>query len=183
MVGSPPRMRGKLILIPCVQPRGRITPADAGKTRGYRPRRRPRQDHPRGCGENKHRKFAHVEQIGSPPRMRGKLPLARASAICQEDHPRGCGENPYTGTVLTGQLGSPPRMRGKRGHSDRPAQSRRITPADAGKTRDQNRIASVRKDHPRGCGENCKLRSLSMQSTGSPPRMRGKPAFDSVLVP
>ena len=155
MVGSPPRMRGKLILIPCVQPRGRITPADAGKTRGYRPRRRPRQDHPRGCGENKHRKFAHVEQIGSPPRMRGK----RTSQVCPSemrritpadagktakiapfnapnvDHPRGCGENFSMGSSTTASGGSPPRMRGKQRLTLLCEYCIRITPADAGKTR------------------------------------------------
>ena len=71
-----------------------------------------------------------------------------------------------------------------------------ITPADAGKTWGSYQICRKVKDHPRGCGENsgcisskndfnritpadagktCKFRSFSMQSTGSPPRMRGKP--------
>ena len=58
----------------------RITPADAGKTILRTPRLFVCQDHPRGCGENKHCKFAHVEQIGSPPRMRGKLGRALGMA-------------------------------------------------------------------------------------------------------
>ena len=30
----------------------------------------------------------------------------------------------------------------------------RITPADAGKTQDNNAAGNYTKDHPRGCGEN-----------------------------
>ena len=52
MVGSPPRMRGKLFASSFVAAILRITPAHAGKTRelvdfGHAP-----ADHPRACGEN-----------------------------------------------------------------------------------------------------------------------------------
>ena len=70
--GSPPRMRGKQVFVHAGQPVQGITPADAGKTRGYRPRRRPRQDHPRGCGENFNGVCSCNRCWGSPPRMRGK---------------------------------------------------------------------------------------------------------------
>ena len=94
----------------------------------------PQRDHPRGCGENKTNITQLVHYLGSPPRMRGKqgekavskFPIwitpadagktrNRACAARQaRDHPRGCGEN--NGAI-----------------SDTPS-SRRITPADAGKT-------------------------------------------------
>ena len=72
-LGSPPRMRGKLIpaIYRTVQPG--ITPADAGKTFVFSSWRQQQQDHPRGCGENFDAFIITPKQIGSPPRMRGKL--------------------------------------------------------------------------------------------------------------
>ena len=51
-LGSPPRMRGKLVLIAAFYVRHRITPADAGKTVGASESVFSDKDHPRGCGEN-----------------------------------------------------------------------------------------------------------------------------------
>ena len=50
--GSPPRMRGKPLCGFRVQAAARITPADAGKTYDNTVKTEPREDHPRGCGEN-----------------------------------------------------------------------------------------------------------------------------------
>ncbi len=91
--GSPPRMRGKLViaLLAVVF----------------------FVDHPRACGENSTVKSVCLRHRGSPPRMRGKLtlPSSRISVVritpahagktlCvapsrpyQADHPRACGEN------------------------------------------------------------------------------------------
>ena len=71
--GSPPRMRGKPH-----RPKERggtpgITPADAGKTIFVFSPCFPNKDHPRGCGENNKIFCNKSVQIGSPPRMRGKL--------------------------------------------------------------------------------------------------------------
>ena len=72
MVGSPPRMRGKLFAgVNGVSASG-ITPADAGKTCNRENLIKQREDHPRGCGENKNEKGGTYERKGSPPRMRGK---------------------------------------------------------------------------------------------------------------
>ena len=75
--GSPPRMRGKPYC-----PRGgrhdnRITPADAGKTKGYTWKEVNDGDHPRGCGENVSAILSKSITEGSPPRMRGKPAGAR----------------------------------------------------------------------------------------------------------
>ena len=70
--------------------------------------------------------------------------------------------------------GSPPRMRGKRLNQPIRRQSRRITPADAGKTPPLSQICRHDKDHPRGCGENCPIAQPRYLGRGSPPRMRGK---------
>ncbi len=51
----------------------RITPADAGKTIQSPPENVTPWDHPRGCGENCASFSLSSLNLGSPPRMRGKL--------------------------------------------------------------------------------------------------------------
>ena len=73
--GSSPRMRGKLVINAVVgQPR-RIIPAHAGQTAFARTRGRHRPDHPRACGANTMGFGTHRPDLGSSPRMRGKLRL------------------------------------------------------------------------------------------------------------
>ena len=50
----------------------RITPADAGKTDRITSEWSEREDHPRGCGENRTHQCGDSNYPGSPPRMRGK---------------------------------------------------------------------------------------------------------------
>ena len=71
-----------------------------------------------------------------------------------EDHPRRCGENLNVRSYVSLYLGSPPRMRGKRIRTFASFEPVRITPADAGKTRNKELSENRYKDHPRGCGEN-----------------------------
>ena len=52
VIGSPPRMRGKLMFEIDSCGNVGITPADAGKTFFDNVNRKCYQDHPRGCGEN-----------------------------------------------------------------------------------------------------------------------------------
>ena len=52
ILGSPPRMRGKLKKGVLSLGETRITPADAGKTSSNPACDFGPQDHPRGCGEN-----------------------------------------------------------------------------------------------------------------------------------
>ena len=54
LLGSPPRMRGKLSKSSKTAPSRGITPADAGKTVHHGGRGYAARDHPRGCGENKY---------------------------------------------------------------------------------------------------------------------------------
>ena len=74
-------------------------------------------------------------------------------------------------------------MRGKRYYSKRKTFGSRITPADAGKTAGSCDFFVTDEDHPRGCGENCQNRRSSLHASGSPPRMRGKPAQKSGCLP
>ena len=126
-------MRGKPVFRSREPNPSGITPADAGKTRNRAIRSDGKQDHPRGCGENKKYFSLDMNELGSPPRMRGKLvyvdirqaavritpadagkTFAIAAAWRQiEDHPRGCGENSVRFWQAHDPAGSPPRMRGK----------------------------------------------------------------------
>ena len=93
ILGSPPRMREKLIFKHNEHLYLRITPAYAGKTC-----RAPFQtpvpwDHPRVCGKNQTTEHVGNPDKGSPPRMREKLELAQEISHNPEDHPRVCGKN------------------------------------------------------------------------------------------
>ena len=132
-VGSPPRLRGKLMEEIGNKTQGRITPALAGKTDMSINNVLPPEDHPRACGENKNSKAFTVLYIGSPPRLRGKpkrenrvsrdiritpalagkTRVAVSHYIIHLDHPRACGENSFTLPLPIGVSGSPPRLRGK----------------------------------------------------------------------
>ena len=90
------------------------------------------------------------------------------------DHPRGCGENKSGGNNHRRRSGSPPRMRGKLSSVFVAPKRYRITPADAGKTRNGIAVTTSTEDHPRGCGENFRPCGGIAGLIGSPPRMRGK---------
>ena len=152
--GSPPRMRGKPLPAACVLSKRRITPADAGKTSGWKFAKTACWDHPRGCGENLPVSDDVSSMMGSPPRMRGKPFVAafcsvgigitpadagktqrtKQKRLQAKDHPRGCGENIRYCNFAFRNKGSPPRMRGKRCGQNPLRCSPGITPADAGKT-------------------------------------------------
>ena len=72
MVGSPPRVRGKLLDLEGTDELARITPACAGKTMKNGLESNYEQDHPRVCGENRGFIKLGTDKIGSPPRVRGK---------------------------------------------------------------------------------------------------------------
>ena len=151
--GSPPRVRGKAGLVQIVGRLRRITPACAGKSTCMAQSLKPREHHPRVCGEKIVVIAIFYPLMGSPPRMRGKaaglLITGRGLGITpayagkstggtdagksRQDHPRVCGEKRSAARAVQAAAGSPPRMRGKgryiRGHK-RP---QGITPAYAGK--------------------------------------------------
>ena len=107
-------MRGKPFLKNVVIKEHRITPADAGKTHYNDKFQFLHRDHPRGCGENQSSPNPAHNNIGSPPRMRGKHRDYSIADPRGKDHPRGCGENQFKGLDNIYFKGSPPRMRGKR---------------------------------------------------------------------
>ena len=151
--GSPPRVRGKLLVEQQRQPLGRITPACAGKTYRKETVYSPSRDHPRVCGENYHTSGHRPILQGSPPRVRGKHGPGLQAGIWQRitpacagktlfvfstprstwDHPRVCGENAGKPFPVVRDAGSPPRVRGKRCRLRVTPTRQRITPARVGK--------------------------------------------------
>ena len=152
-LGSPPRMRGKEQRMREARNSAGITPAYAGKSGEYMAGEDQYGDHPRVCGEKTRMTLILALQLGSPPRMRGKVAgllkgraehgitpayagkssTATRAARSTGDHPRVCGEKSKYRLQINWWLGSPPRVRGK---AERPTGllcAAGITPACAGK--------------------------------------------------
>ena len=72
--GSPPHMRGKAKIFRRWSAEMGITPAYAGKSARILKRRTEKRDHPRVCGEKAVCSAVARQRLGSPPRMRGKVP-------------------------------------------------------------------------------------------------------------
>ena len=187
-------MRGKACLKNWNKRCPRITPAYAGKRHVCNAPCKGMGDHPRVCGEKDAEMAVLSQEMGSPPRMRGKavMPSTRMSAARITpayagkslrflssahhiwDHPRVCGEKYTPAPVRLCWMGSPPRMRGKVMRRFSASAVGGITPAYAGKRRKHAGRGRSNQDHPRVCGEKRRQPSMTCAKQGSPPRMRGK---------
>ena len=187
-------MRGKVTEILDYLDGLRITPAYAGKSRAGQATQVRVRDHPRVCGEKQGVPAVAGRNLGSPPRMRGKvLPLLHSphppgiTPACagkrlrigvryaqRKDHPRVCGEKRQGNMNKEVKVGSPPRMRGKGLMDAELSNAVGITPAYAGKSFGSFCFLSFRQDHPRVCGEKCSSVRSASHRRGSPPRVRGK---------
>ena len=116
---------------------------------------------------------------GITPAHAGKTDAQTFTITTPLDHPRACGENAVKLKAVHKAEGSPPRMRGKPNAKAREVAKFRITPAHAGKTKFARREIAASGDHPRACGENEDPSRVLQTSSGSPPRMRGKPNTDA----
>ena len=144
-----------------------------------------------------------AEPRGITPADAGKTAIVADVSARRQDHPRGCGENDLHFVRAMNATGSPPRMRGKPLQHLGYSRQDRITPADAGKTNFSSTGINTEWDHPRGCGENKRLRNTApplrgitpadagktiigaigrCTMKGSPPRMRGKLLLSSALA-
>ena len=152
--GSSPRVRGKRLRRHRPHDRRGLIPARAGKTRARRPAGAARPAHPRACGENLIDNANPLAQLGSSPRVRGKLavvaaqvpderliparagktPSAWERSWSTQAHPRACGENGVGGDARRCGGGSSPRVRGKPCVLEAAHQAGRLIPARAGKT-------------------------------------------------
>ena len=175
----------------------RITPAYAGKSITHPCACSTCGDHPRICGEKIGLDcIVHCFQ-GSPPHMRGKGPACSRAKIrsgitpayagkrnCRvtlsatvRDHPRICGEKALVQIIFFFQEGSPPHMRGKEKPRHVGGVEIRITPAYAGKRLLNSPYTTLKRDHPRICGEKSDASMKKTAQEGSPPHMRGKEAL------
>ena len=132
-LGSPPPMRGKGFAAGVLMPACGITPAYAGKSDVTVLQNGIAEDHPRLCGEKLLQYHRLIWYRGSPPPMRGKVPIIPV-CVCDagitpayagkrsfyftshrvfQDHPRLCGEKFPSPSPPTYAEGSPPPMRGK----------------------------------------------------------------------
>ena len=187
-------MRGKVTEILDYLDGLRITPAYAGKSRAGQATQVRVRDHPRVCGEKQGVPAVAGRNLGSPPRMRGKvLPLLHSphppgiTPACagkrlrigvryaqRKDHPRVCGEKRQGNMNKEVKVGSPPRMRGKASHHEVCVLVLGITPAYAGKRLLPSSGDTRGWDHPRVCGEKQGQKDSIINQLGSPPRVRGK---------
>ena len=93
LLGSPPRVRGKVVLF-CVEScLFRITPARAGKRTERWQYKTNRKDHPRACGEKLHFNAGCPVLTGSPPRVRGKARPQQLQGFCLRITPARAGKS------------------------------------------------------------------------------------------
>ena len=150
------------------------SPACAEKSQYRKIPYRPRRDHPRVCGEKPGGAAARRQNVGSPPRVRGKVGRPALPGLDAGITPACAGKSGGDRRHRCNAKGSPPRVRGKGLAGVGRAEIPGITPACAGK-RSRRPCRSYRSgDHPRVCGEKYCGCSVAAMSLGSPPRVRGK---------
>ena len=172
--GSSPLVRGQRRRTRCHRLRRRIIPARAGPTPVVRVRGWFQPDHPRSCGANGVRGSPRPASGGSSPLVRGqrwrhqyrsvheRIIPARAgptswlrwSRRVKPDHPRSCGANAHGLAPFVSRSGSSPLVRGQRSGMRLNRLTRRIIPARAGPTSDEDLSFELAADHPRSCGAN-----------------------------
>ena len=111
---------------------------------------------------------------GITPAYAGKRRCPRFRPGKIRDHPRVCGEKVSSTSPIKCLKGSPPRVRGKGQAACEIVVELGITPAYAGKRSYGCGTEQCGRDHPRVCGEKFRFILLSLLSSGSPPRVRGK---------
>ncbi len=191
--GSPPRLRGIRSGTCRLSFHHRFTPAPAGNTHPAADPEHRATVHPRACGEYATSPSRPIRKTGSPPRLRGILPVVRDMGRSfrftpapagntapsrwptprRTVHPRACGEYIRVAHLARSAWGSPPRLRGILGEVQHREPVIRFTPAPAGNTGRHCRAPGRPAVHPRACGEYDSCPVLSTPLRGSPPRLRG----------
>ena len=191
--GSSPRVRGTPP--PSARPTAcsGIIPACAGNTHTCARYQESGRDHPRVCGEHSKTISVPTGHVGSSPRVRGTLKVARCRIVLEGiipacagntveavaerrgvgDHPRVCGEHPSTIWPCAIGRGSSPRVRGTQDDRRRGQRRHGIIPACAGNTERQPLRHLRFWDHPRVCGEHSDAWFSAVAPVGSSPRVRG----------
>ena len=145
------------------------------------------------CGEYCKQHVGQLKMLGSSPLVRGihllnfrTKNLKRIIPACagntskgkkqcyiQRDHPRLCGEYFNRAFQNVNVQGSSPLVRGIHGYIPDDVRSVRIIPACAGNTDFKFYVTKPMRDHPRLCGEYCKLLLQALKKLGSSPLVRG----------
>ena len=127
-------MRGKVYPEMNEKIKDRITPACAGKSPRAGRSANPGEDHPRVCGEKEIKIQKERKKVGSPPRVRGKVPTSMSGKNCVRitpacagkstsrfqqfaiswDHPRVCGEKAELYSLSIPSMRITPACAGKR---------------------------------------------------------------------
>ena len=154
VIGSPPHVRERPVVVITSSKFIRITPACAGKTGAIERKGTNIQDHPRMCGKDPHDPIPECRHSGSPPHVRERpaaqshsaenqrITPACAGKTCavwvvettKQDHPRMCGKDRWQCRMQCPKGGSPPHVRERPGNRTTGIVSWGITPACAGKT-------------------------------------------------
>ena len=170
-----------------------IIPTCTGNTQSGRLTSKFKWDHPRTCGEHSTITISPLLSVGSSPHVRGTqhhyhiavvirgiIPACAGSTVlvfwCLSrfwDHPRMCGEHRRPLCRWSGTRGSSPHVRGALAAYLHSAVAPGIIPACAGSTDGNVGPATVRRDHPRMCGEHQTGCAQSIHSSGSSPHVRG----------
>ena len=186
-------MRGTLGTTPLRRHSAGIIPAYAGNTVVSVLLIPHLRDHPRVCGEHLSCISRCFIRVGSSPRMRGtplsvvrhvrrrgiipayagNTSVAHRNSPATGDHPRVCGEHSTGAARRQSLVGSSPRMRGTPSTCPEEYRLTGIIPAYAGNTNRVRRRPWRSRDHPRVCGEHADNSSMTFNSEGSSPRMRG----------
>ena len=116
------------------------------------------------------------------PAYAGKRNGQSPTMLLRRDHPRICGEKSTRKRRTDSTLGSPPHMRGKVLSFVFRLNRDGITPAYAGKSLLYHFFRDFARDHPRICGEKCRIIYVLVSKPGSPPHMRGKVCVASELA-
>ena len=111
------------------------------------------------------------------------MPSGKTNFGCQ-DHPRLRGEKTLDSDMLFFFQGSPPLTRGKVAGISSTTGHARITPAYAGKRKQEKKGRKCERDHPRLRGEKVSDASALIMPKGSPPLTRGKVFYclDSAVI-
>ena len=116
-----------------------------------------------------------LTEVGSGiiPAHAGNTKTTKTIVSNGKDHPRACGEHFQIADQQDYVAGSSPRMRGTQFGRDAVLEAGGIIPAHAGNTTCLGGVHRHRWDHPRACGEHCRILSHKKGVVGSSPRMRG----------
>ena len=132
--GSPPRVRGKVVVSRNLCLLSGITPACAGKSELQALVLSGQRDHPRVCGEKYSLACCFWPASGSPPRVRGKEDTAGSLDAVRGITPACAGKRCAKRLPPCRYGDHPPRVRGKVLAALMPENRVGITPACAGKS-------------------------------------------------